>query len=203
MRTPSFVAGLWCEGGNVRRVTVSAVVIMLLAGAPLARAGFFSSLTTTITMDCSTLPAVCKFNSGNQGSPEQGMANFNSMAPGWSATFDSAPAISWGVILGTYQAEFGMGGAFAIVAPGGLQLSGVVTSGVAFRFPEGTAETAALFQGYWNDGMFATGDMVWNNFEPGAPVTLDVTTYTPEPGSFLLFGSAFAVLAGIVRRTLH
>jgi hypothetical protein len=36
--------------------------------------------------------------------------------------------------------------------------------------------------------------MAWENFDAGIPVTLDVTTLTPEPASFLLFGSAFARL---------
>ena len=178
------------------------VLTMMIAFAPLAWASVVGSLTTTITMDCSNSPAVCSFDPGSMGSAEQGMADFNSVAPGWSAAFDSAPAISWGSISGTYQADFGMGGWFDITAPGGMQLSGTVTSGVAFRFPTGYAEAVASFQGYWNDGLFADGVITWDNFDPGAPVMLQVTTYTPEPGSFLLFGTVFAGLAGM-RRTLH
>ena len=184
-------------------VTVIAFVAVLLGCTLLASASVVPSLTTIITMDCSIPPAVCNFDPGSQGSPERGMADFSSVAPGWSATFDSAPAISWGFFFGTYQAEFGAGGSFAIAAPGGMQLSGMLTSGVAFSFPDGSAETVAWFQGYWNDGLFANGVMAWDNFESGAPVTLEVTTSTPEPGSFLLFGSALAGLAGMLRRTLN
>jgi hypothetical protein len=74
------------------------------------------------------------------------MADFSPVAPGWSATFDSGPAIAWGVIFGAYQAEFGLGGSVAIAAPGGMQLSGMLTSGVAFSFPSGDAVILLLRQ---------------------------------------------------------
>jgi hypothetical protein len=128
------------------------------------------------------------------------MADFSLVAPGWSAAFDSAPAIAWGTIFGAYQAEFNMGGSFAIDAPSGMQLSGMLTSGVAFSFPGGYVSTIAWFQGQWNSGLYADGVMAWDTFDAGAPVTLDVTTYTPEPDSFLLFGSALAGFAGVLRR---
>ena len=131
------------------------------------------------------------------------MADFSSVAPGWSASFDSAPAIAWGVIFQEYIAEFGPGGFFDIAAPGGMQFLGMLTSGLALSFPDGTAETVGWFQGRWNNGYYADGVMVWDDFETGAPVTLTVTTYTPEPGSFLLLGSALAALAGKLRRTLR
>ncbi len=186
-----------------RWFTATFVVATALACAPLAWANAFPALNTTITMDCSSPSAACNFDPGSQGSPEQGMADFSPVAPGWSAAFDSGPAIAWGVIFGAYQAEFGMGGSFAIAAPGGMQLSGMLTSGVAFSFPSGDAVTVAWFQGYWSSGLYADGVMAWDSFDVGANVTLDVTTYTPEPGSFLLFGSALAGLAGMLRRTLH
>jgi hypothetical protein len=184
-------------------VTITAFVAVLLGCTPLASASVVSSLTTTITMDCSKPPAVCNFDPGRQGSPESGMADFSSVAPGWSASFDSASAITWGFFFGEYIAEFGPGGSFAIAAPGGMQFSGMLTSGMALRFPDGSAQTVAWFQGHWNNGFFANGVMVWNDFEAGAPVTLQVTTNTPEPGSFLLFGSALAGLGGVLRRTLR
>ncbi len=80
---------------------------------------------------------------GSRGSPEQGMANFTPVAPGLSAAFYSEPAIAWGFIHQTYYSVFGAGGAFTIDAPGGMQLSGMLTSGVAFRFPSGYAATVA------------------------------------------------------------
>jgi hypothetical protein len=184
-------------------VTITAFVAVLLTCTPLASASVVSSLTTTITMDCSTPPAVCNFDPGSQGSPESGMADFSSVAPGWSASFESASATSWGVFFGEYEAEFGPGGSFAIAAPGGMQFLGMLTSGLAFSFPDGSAETVAWFQGYWNNGFYATGVMSWDKVETGAPVTLTVTTYTPEPGSFLLFGSALAGAARTLRRTLY
>ncbi len=148
---------------------------------------------------------VCSFDPGSQGSPELGMADFSSVAPGWSAGFDSAPAISWGVILNEYIAEFGAGGSFTIDAPGGMQLTGMLTSGVAFGFPNGGAEAVAMFQGYWNNGMFADGIMIGDAIgNQGLDATLVVTTHTtPEPGGLLLFGSALAGLAGMSRRTFH
>lgn len=186
-----------------RWVTVTAFVAALLGCAPLAPASVVPSLTTTITMDCSMFSTVCTFDPGSQGSAEQGVANFTPVAPGWSAAFASDPAIAWGVFFGAYQAEFGMGGFFTIDAPGGMQLSAMLTSGVAFSFPSGDAETVAWFQGYWNNGWFADGLMIGDAFgTEGLSATLAVTTYTPEPGSFLLFGSALAGLAGVFRRTL-
>jgi PEP-CTERM motif len=185
-------------------VNTAVFMAVLLGGTLVASATAVPSLTTTITMDCSTASAVCNFDPGSQGSPESGMADFRSVAPGWSASFDSAPAIAWGIIFQEYIAEFGPGGSFAIAAPGGMQFSGMLTSGLALSFPDGSAETVAWFQGHWNNGLFANGVMVWNDFDPGAPVTLTVTTdATPEPGSFLLFGSALAGLAGTLRRTLR
>jgi hypothetical protein len=184
-------------------VNVTAFVAVLLGCTILASASAVSSLTTIITMGCSTPPAVCNFDPGSQGSPEHGMADFSSVAPGWSATFDSSPAITWGIFFGEYIANFGPGGSFAITAPGGMQFSGVLTSGLALSFPNGSAETVAWFQGYWNSGLFANGVMDWNSFDPGSPATLNVTTFTPEPGSFLLFGTALAGLAGARRRILR
>jgi hypothetical protein len=189
----------------VRRwITASFVAAVLLACTSSVRASVVPDLTTNITMDCSTSPGACSFDPGSQGSPELGMADFSSVAPGWSASFDSAPAISWGVILDEYIADFGMGGSFTIDAPGGMQLTGMLTSGVAFLFPGGNAEAVAAFQGYWNNGMFADGVMIGDSIgNQGLDATLMVTTHTPEPGSFLLFGSAMAGLAGMFRRTLH
>ena len=186
-----------------RWLIVTAFVAALLCCTPVASASVIPSLTTTIVMDCSMFSTVCSFDPGSQGSAEQGFADFSPVAPGWSASFDSGPAIAWGVILGAYQAEFGMGGSFAIAAPGGMQLSGTLTSGLAFSFPGGYEETVAWFQGYWNSGQYADGVMAWDNFDAGNPVTLDVTTSTPEPSSFLLFGSAFAGLVGMLRRALN
>jgi hypothetical protein len=185
-------------------VTITVFLSVLLGSTLVASASPVSSLTTTITMDCSTATAVCNFNPGSQGSPESGMADFSSVAPSWSASFDSSPAIAWGVIFQEYIAEFGPGGFFDITAPGGMQFSGTLTSGLALSFPDGSAETVAWFQGRWNNGLHAKGMMVWDDFEPGAPVTLTVTTFTtPEPGSFLLFGSALVALAGTLRRTFR
>ncbi len=186
-----------------RWLSVTALVAALLGCTPLARAGILPSLSTTITMDCTPAATFCNFNPGSLGSPEQGMANFNPVAPGWSADFKSAPAISWGVFVGVYQAEFGPGGDFSIAAPDGMEFLGTLTSGIAFEFPVGFIQTVASFQGYWNNGLYANGVMVEDPFGLNGPfVTLSVTTTaTPEPGSFFLFGSALAGLAGIFRRT--
>jgi hypothetical protein len=192
------------EGGTVRRwVNVTALAATLLVFTPLARARVVPSLTTTLTMDCSMFSTVCTFDPGRRGSPEQGMADFAPVAPGWAAAFQSDPAIAWGFIHRTYFAEFGVGGSFTIEAPGGMQLSGMLTSGVAFRFPTGYAATVAWFQGYWNNGLYADGLMVGESLRgQGSSATLEVTTYTPEPSSLLLFGSALTGLAGVFRRSL-
>jgi len=189
-----------------RWVAVIGLVAALLGCEPLARASVVPSLTTIITMDCttvSTVSTVCTFDLGSQGSPEQGMADFTPVAPGWSAGFASDPAFAWGVFFGAYLAEFGMGGSFTIDAPGGMQLTGMLTSGVAFSFPSGYAETVGWFHGYWNNGLYADGLMVGDALgSQGLSATLEVTTYTPEPASFFLFGSALAGLSGRFRRTL-
>ena len=124
-----------------RWVTVTTFVAALLGCTPMATASVLPSLTTTITMDCSVFTADCAFDPGSLGSPEQGLADFTPVAPGWSAAFNSDPAIAWGFIHGSYIAEFGMGGSFAIAAPGGMQLSGTLTSGVAFSFPGGCRDS--------------------------------------------------------------
>jgi hypothetical protein len=205
MRTFTFYCTLWRGGGTVGRwVTVTALVAALLGCTPLARASIVPSLTTVITMDCTSFSTVCTFDPGSQGSPEHGLADFTPVAPGWSAGFDSDPAIAWGFIFDTYQAEFGMGGSFTINAPGGMQLSGMLTSGVAFSFPSGFAETVAWFHGYWNNGLSADGLMVGDSLgTAGLSATLEVTTSTPEPASFFLFGSGLAGLSGMFRRTLR
>jgi PEP-CTERM motif len=186
-----------------RYVTIIVFLAMLLGCTLVASADVVSSLTTTLTMNCTDPLAVCNFDPGTQGSPETGMADFSSVAPGWSASFVSAPAIAWGTISQEYFADFGPGGSFSIAAPGGMQLSGTLTSGLALSFPDGSAETVAWFRGYWNNGLFADGVMSWDNIDTGAPAVLTVTTHTPEPNSFLLFGSALAGLAGTLRRRLR
>jgi hypothetical protein len=186
---------------------VTAFVATVVGCTSLAPASVIPSLTATLTMDCSTTPAFCNFDPGDQGSPEQGMVDFSPVAPGWTAAFDSGPAIAWGVFFGAYQAEFGIGGSFTIAAPGGVQLSGTLTSGLAFSFPGGPyAETVAWFQGSWSNGLYADGVMDWESFDAAAPVTLDVNTYTPEPGSFLLLASALGVsfrLLSVFRLTIN
>jgi hypothetical protein len=179
------------------------LVVALLGCKPLARASIVPSLTTIITMDCTIVSTVCTFDPGSQGSPEQGMADFSPVAPGWSAGFRSDPATTWGIFLGAYLAEFGIGGSFIIDAPGGMQLTGMLTSGVAFSFPGGYAETVAWFQGHWNNGLYADGLMVGDALgSQGLSATLEVTTYTPEPASIFLFGAVLAGLSGRFRRTL-
>jgi hypothetical protein len=190
----------------VRRwFTVTALVAALLGCTPLARARVVPSLTTIITMDCTSVSTVCTFDPGSQGSPEHGLVDFTPVDPGWSATFNSDQAITWGYFFDAYQAEFGMGGSFTIDAPGGMQFSGVLTSGVAFSFLSGFASTAAWFQGYWNNGLYADGFMTGDAIGSyGLSATLAVTTYnTPEPSSIFLLGSALVGLSGTVRRKLR
>ncbi len=90
-------------------IAVTAFVAVLLGCTPLARASVVSSLTTTLNMNCLMFSTVCTFDPGSRGSPEQGMADFTPVAPGWSATFYSDPAIAWGFIHRTYFAGFGGG----------------------------------------------------------------------------------------------
>lgn len=184
-----------------RWVTAIVVAAVLLAWTPLIRASVLSSLSTNLIMDCSVLQQVCNFDAGSRGSPEHGTADFVRIAPGWIATFDSDPAITWGIFFGEYIAEFGRGGAVSITEPGGLQFSGILTSGVAFRFPNGFEETVAWFQGRWSNGLYADGLMVGQVFDgDNSSAALVVNTYAPEPGSFFLFGSGLAGLAGMLRR---
>jgi hypothetical protein len=187
-----------------RGIIVTIFVAALLGCTPMAFASVFPSVTTTIMMDCSEFTSYCAFDPGDLGSPEQGLADFTPVAPGWSVSFASDPAIAWGSFGGSYQAEFGAGGFFAIAAPGGMQLVGALTSGVAFSFPGGYGETVAWFRGYWNNGLYGDGVLVWNDFGyDGAPAILEVTTSTPELNSILLFGSGLAGLAGLWRRKLQ
>ena len=91
-----------------RWITITTFVAALLGCTAMASASVFPPLT--MTMDCSVFMANCAFDPGDLGSPEQGLADFSPVAPGWSASFASGPAIAWGSIGGSYQAVFGGGG---------------------------------------------------------------------------------------------
>ena len=162
----------------------------------------FSAPNCDVTLDCSATSADCNFDPGTQGYPEHGMADFSPVAPGWSASFDSASAISMGLFSRTYEAEFGTDTSFALNAPGGCNswvcshpaLLSASRPGLPKPSP-GSGDTRP---------MGCTRTQCW----PGttsipAHRCLDVTTFTPGPGSFLLFGSALAALSVISRRTLH
>jgi hypothetical protein len=69
------------------------------------------------------------------------------------------------------------------------------------------------FKGYWSDGLFAEGGysgsteyacgwiICWGSL-PG-DLNGSISTYTPELGSFLLFGPSLLGCAVLLRRNLH
>ena len=144
------------------------------------------------------------------GGPESGLVNFDPFAPGWSFSFQSAPATSWQYQENqfgyfTYEAMFGRGGSFEMTAPGGLTFTGVVTSGYAYLdvLPGGESSGVdAFFSGQWSNGQYASGEAGLGgnlDFAPGAHLD---TTIAPESSSLALFGSGILGLAGVLRRKL-
>ncbi len=122
------------------------------------------------------------------GGPEFGRVDFSPFAPGWSFSFQSAPATSWlyqnvGFFY-FYEAYFGHGGSFSMTAPGSLTFTGVVTSGYGQWTCSGggcEASVDAFFFGQWSNGQYASG-------EGGLVENLDFSPYvnlhtaiTPEP----------------------
>ena len=108
----------------------------------------FSAPNCDVTLDCSATSADCNFDPGTQGYPEHGMADFSPVAPGWSASFDSASAISMGHFFPNLRSRIWYRYFFCLKCTWRLQLLGMLTSGVAFSFPTGLAETVAWFRGH-------------------------------------------------------
>ncbi len=188
------------------------VIAICCSTVAIARAD--QSLNIDLSVSCSQLLDGCLLNDGFEylvsfGGPESGSANFDPVAPGWSFSFQSAPATSWQYeeyVMGyySYNAQFGYGGSFTMTAPGSLTFTGVVTSGNAFEFEiggGGREGVDAFFFGQWSNGLYASGEAdLGESFEVGAPYVNLHTAITPEPASIALFGSGILGIAEVLRR---
>lgn len=184
----------------MKRTSSLLLVLAALVACPSMLKADAVSLTFTLRMSCPSFGPNCSFFPGTMGSPEYGTANFDAVAKGWSASFHSDPAIAYGTIDGEYMAFFGAGGAFRLHGPAQLELTGTLVSGLSFVFSPQLSEVVAWFTGHWNDGRRADGDLVFDATQPGNPVTLDVTTATPDPGTLLLVSSGTGALACFRKR---
>src|SRR5215471_13236758 len=86
------------------------------------------------------------------------------------------------------------GRAFTMIAPYGLTLDGIVTSGWIFHPGPGNDQITINFSGQWSNGLSASGEAfeyLWSDqfFDVEAGLSTSPTTIVPEPGSLMLLGS--------------
>jgi hypothetical protein len=134
-----------------------------------------------------------------------GFADFSFVAPGWSFSFQSAPAISFCFFCPDfYDASFGQGGTFTMTGPAGLGLTfnGVMTSGFSFDFSN-QGWVNANFIGQWSNGLHASGKASVGIDRPlnigGAFLS---TSIVPEPSSLALLCGGVIALATRVAPSL-
>jgi len=145
----------------------------------------------------------CTYYLGQDGFAASGSGNFDANVLGTAQVaynFTTGLPLSWSDDGYSYFATFGLGGVFQMSLPGGLTFTGVVTSGSAAG--EGlTSEVQVYYSGQWSNGQFANGSVY--EYELGYGQTQSLTEQigqsgqnrlagqsTPEPSTFLLFGSA-------------
>jgi len=108
----------------------------------------------------------------------------------WSGTTD-------GPITGTFEnLRFTgkvTGGTFD--ATTGLACEG----GVCDSFGTGGTFTAP-FKGFWNNGWYSTGTLSGSSSGFDNVASLNITTVTPEPSTFMMLGAGLLPVIGVIRR---
>src|SRR5215469_4942930 len=187
------------------RLGIAILLLVLAAIASASATTIQQQLNVNLGFGCTPpfdCDAVANIN-GNPvifppGGPMSGFADFSSVAPGWSFTFQSAPAISFCFSCPDfYDASFGQGGTFTMTGPAGLGLTfnGEVTSGFSNRSPMGVDEfVSATFLGQWSNGQHASGN-ISIDVSDSPFASLSTSTNSPEPGSVALLSIGIMALA--------
>jgi PEP-CTERM motif len=183
------------EGACPMEVTKSVrstvlVFLILTASAAIATAGIIQDLTVNLQLN----PCSCYYDTGYDGSPAVGTADFTSIAP-WTITFGTGDALSWYESPNSYLATFGAGGVFDMTGPYGLTFSGVVTSGQS-GYAGFQSFVDVTFSGNWSDGLYGYGDA--ELYFTGGSYESDLNAYAsaPEPSSLGLMASGLLGIWG-------
>jgi hypothetical protein len=170
------------------------VSLILIASAGVATADIIQDLTVHLTL----IPCNCYYDTGDQGSPSNGTADFTSIAP-WTLQFITADALSWQEGPSYYFAAFGQGGSFDLTGPYGLTFTGVVTSGQA-GYLGFQSFVDVTFSGKWSDGLYGYGDA--ELYFIGGSYESDLNAYAvaPELSSLTMMASGVLAIWGGKKR---
>jgi hypothetical protein len=172
------------------------VFLMLIASAAVATAGVIQDLTVSLAL----APCNCSYDTGFDGSPASGMADFTSIAP-WTITFSAIDTLSWQQNGNSYFANFGPGGGVQMTGPDGLTFTGVVTSGAAGYFGF-DSYVDVTFSGQWSDGLYGYGNtQLYFTGNPSGYYESDLNAFVaPEPSSLALMGGGLVGIWGCGKR---
>jgi len=178
--------------------------LFLLAFAAVASADDNTELTVHLAMNCPYDLNVCQVSpyQAAPGDPSSSQANFNSVDAPWSFSFLTADPVSWECNnrCQNYNATFGVGGMFLMNGPGGLTLTGEITSGDSWQNLDLSWGAHLSFSGEWSNGLSAYGSLVDLFTEQSGPyASLDVYT-APEPASLALLGGGMLAVWGARKR---
>lgn len=165
----------------------------------LALADNNNGLNFTLTMDCNS-GQFCFADPGFEGSPATANADFSLIGSPFSFSTTTGEAIQWVLNGQDYSATFGYGGVFQMAGPNGLTFLGVVTSGSAEFVPDSWT-VQVNYSGEWSNGVFATGEAEVQVGDGGVFTDATLSSQvSPEPSTFLLFGSGVVGIFGLRKR---
>jgi hypothetical protein len=170
------------------------VILLLIASAAIATAGVIQDLTANLQLN----PCSCFYDSGYNGSPAVGTADFTSIAP-WTIAFGTGDAVSWFQGPNSYFATFGAGGVFDMTGPDGLTFTGLVTSGQS-GYTGFQSFVDVTFSGKWSDGLYGYGDAELYFADGSYESDLNAYASAPEPSSLGLMAGGLVGIWGYRKR---
>lgn len=173
------------------------ISLILIGSAAIAAADIVQDLTVHLFQTCPD--GACYEDSGYDGSPATGYADFSSIAP-WSFGFSTGEALQWWYCCGGIVGVFGQGGSFGMTGPYDLTFAGIVTSGYSWVDGLGGAGADVTFFGQWSNGLYGGGEASSYWVFPNIfYATLD-TYVAPEPTSLGLMASGVLGIWGCRKR---
>ena len=173
----------------MRNLYRSSLVLLAFVFA-LAGLAFADNLDVNISGASCLYGTICGLNAytNGPGTPAQGSAIFPliSLAAGpWQFSFTTGDPTWWHKQSQVYDATFGVGGMFQMMAPDGLTFTGEITGGSVHSDPDAPILSGYFtFDGQWANSEYASGNLGFIFQEPfDSYASLMVSTEVPEPTS--------------------